>query len=298
MTSNIYKRLILLIILVMSIYITCSATKRALLVGISDYPKQNGYPNATWSCIHGANDISLMSSTLKSKGFVVDILANANATASRIRKAMKNLVSKTKPGDIVYLHFSTHGQPVEDTNGDERDGWDESIVPYDALKCPTPKYKGQNHILDDEIRVVVDQIRAKAGAKGFVYVVIDACHAGDMQKGDEEDDEEIYERGVKDGFSPSGKRFVPKISSSTDYFKVTASPNMANVCYLEACRPYQVNREIKVSNTFYGPMSYYINAVLKSCDITSNTMWVDNVKQKMQADVKLSNQNMVIEKSN
>jgi hypothetical protein len=32
------------------------------------------------------------------------------------------------PGDIIYLHFSCHGQPFEDMNGDEADGWDESYL--------------------------------------------------------------------------------------------------------------------------------------------------------------------------
>ena len=51
---------------------------------------------------------------------------------------MLNLREKAfvKSGDIVYLHFSCHGQPVEDLDGDEKDGWDESIVPYDAWKKP------------------------------------------------------------------------------------------------------------------------------------------------------------------
>ena len=55
--------------------------------------------------------------------------------------------NKTKKGDIVYLHFSTHGQPVEDQNGDEEDGWDESIVPIDAYKIYKKGiYEGKNHL--------------------------------------------------------------------------------------------------------------------------------------------------------
>ena len=57
-------------------------------------------------------------------------------------------MSQCKVGDIVYLHFSTHGQPFEDLSGDEDDGWDESIVPVDApIEYSKGKYEGENHLI-------------------------------------------------------------------------------------------------------------------------------------------------------
>ena len=47
------------------------------------------------------------------------------ATFDNIVSHITQFISKSKKGDIVYLHFSAHGQPIEDFNGDEEDGWDE-----------------------------------------------------------------------------------------------------------------------------------------------------------------------------
>jgi hypothetical protein len=50
------------------------------------------------------------------------------------------------------------------------------------------KYVGENHITDDELNGCLKDIREKVGPKGFVYVVIDACHAGSSYRGDEDED--------------------------------------------------------------------------------------------------------------
>ena len=94
-----------------------SATKRALLVGISNYPSEN-----MWSPIHGTNDVQLIEQTLNTQGFKVSTLKDSNATASKIRKSLARLQAEVTSGDIIYLHFSCHGQPIEDIDGDEDDG--------------------------------------------------------------------------------------------------------------------------------------------------------------------------------
>ena len=122
-----------LFILVAAI-ITMSAsaqTKRALVIGISNYPNIGAN---SWEAIHGANDTELIVPVLQKQGFKTTKICDKAATAKRIRKELNVLATSCNPGDIVYLHFSCHGQPFEDMNGDEEDGWDESIVPYDAQK--------------------------------------------------------------------------------------------------------------------------------------------------------------------
>ena len=152
--------------------------KRALLIGIASYPTYK-IDKLGWNDIHGDNDVKLLRATLKKQGFSVNSVVNKHATAKGIRKALSNMVSNTKQGDIVYVHFSGHGQPYEDLNGDEEDGWDEAIIPYDAgARYVANVYEGNNHIVDDELNGYINQIRKRAGINGFVYVVIDACHAG------------------------------------------------------------------------------------------------------------------------
>ena len=268
-------------------------TKRALLVGISDYPQ---IESSGWVNIHGANDVRLLASTLKKQGFVVKLLTNKDATAKTVRYQLNTFSESCKQGDIVYLHFSCHGQPVEDFNGDEEDGWDEALVPVDAMKIyQKGKYVGENHITDDELNGYLKDIREKIGPNGFVYVVIDACHAGSSYRGDEDEDS-IITRGTDIGFSMSNKQYVPRIDKRGK-IKVEKSDNMANICILEACRSYQVNSEIRESGKYFGSLSYYVNKALQSVKLGSNTSWTERVVYLMNQDVRLVRQNVVVETS-
>ncbi len=269
------------------------AKKRALLIGISDYPTVS-VADGSWAAIHGANDINLLSSTLKKQDFSVGELLNSKATASNIRQALKDLTKQAMKGDLVYIHFSGHGQPFEDKSGDEKDGWDESIIPYDAQRIYHKKYKGKNHIIDDELEVHINNIRKKVGSSGFVYVILDACHMGGASRDESESESERYTRGTDRGFSPHAKKYIPKIDRS-GHFKVKSSPNMSGICYMEACRSYQSNTEIKEAGKFYGPLSYYINKSLRTAPLSSNTSWTNNVVKEMGQDKRLIKQNPVIE---
>ena len=271
--------------------------KRALLIGISDYP-QSG--DNSWSNIHGARDVELIAPILKQQGFKVKTICDNKATANRIRKEMKILAASCRKGDKVYLHFSCHGQPFEDMNGDEEDGWDESIIPYDAsMVYSKGKYEGANHITDDELHSFFLQLRKAVGVKGFVSVVIDACHAGGASRGDdglEEDEDEVFVRGTNRGFSPRGREFRPRINSRGN-FPIPQETGMANIVIMEACRSYQSNYEIKQSGKYYGPLSYYVSQVLARKNMSANMDWVLEVKRMMDSDRRLSRQNLVYETS-
>ena len=110
-----------------------SQTKRALLIGVSEYTTITQQSDDIWSNIHGANDVELLSQTLNNQNFKIKKLTNKTATAQQIRKEFARFITSCRPGDIVYLHFSCHGQPVEDLDGDEEDGWDEALVPVDLF---------------------------------------------------------------------------------------------------------------------------------------------------------------------
>jgi len=273
-----------------------AAEKRALLIGISDYPRAKGNPELEWNDIHGANDVTAIAATLKKQDFRTTSLTNSKATAANIREALRRLEASAGIGDLIYIHFSGHGQAVEDISGDEADGWDEAIIPYDArIKYLKGVYEGQNHILDDELELYLTAIRGKIGPQGFLYVVLDACHMGGASRGDEEDEDEVFVRGTDRGFSPSGKRYVPKIDRRGN-MRVTANgPTLSDICILEACRAYQTNAEINQGGKYYGPLTFYINHCLGLKALTSDTSWVENVRALMNKDKRLIRQNMVIE---
>lgn len=270
--------------------------KRALLIGLSDYPVCQYDNKSSWSKIHGTNDIEIISNTLKKQGFNITKLTDSNATASKIRKSFNVLISSVQKGDIVYVHFSGHGQPVEDLSGDEDDGWDEAIVPYDAMQTfRKGKYEGMNHILDDELNKYIESLRSKAGSAGMVYFVIDACHAGSSYRS-EDIEENSFVRGTMRGFSGKGKEYTPKIDKRSR-LRIPQGIGKADVCVLEACRAYQANCEIKENGKFYGPLSYYINNILSKDQLGFNLDWTNKVIALMNNDHRLIRQNAIIETS-
>ena len=283
------RRIVVYIILLALSFPSFSQTKRAFLVGISDYGQTGAN---SWNNIHGANDVELLIPTLKKQGFKTKSVCNKTATARRIRKELSTLLASCRRGDIVYLHFSCHGQPFEDLDGDEEDGWDESLVPYDARKVfSAGKYEGVNHIKDDELHTYIQKIRNAVGSKG--------CHAGGSSRGDEgddEDDDDPIIRGTKDGFSPHGKSFRPRIDTKSN-FKIASSAGLSDVVIVEACRSYQSNCEIKQNGKYYGPLSYYLNKTLQSYSVSANLNWVNEVKSQMDRDRRLTKQNLVYETS-
>lgn len=285
------KRMYLIIVLLLFSQLAIAQKTRALLVGISDYHCVNKYGG--WNNIHGKNDIALLYSTLTNNGVSVSCLYDREATKIGITTAINKLISQCETGDIVYLHFSTHGQPFEDINGDEDDGWDESIVPVDApIEYIEDKYEGENHLIDDELYDFCTKIRKAIGTSGMLYVVIDACHAGSSYRGDDKDD--ICKRGTRNGFSKTGKLYRPKINTSSN-IKIQKGAELSDICVLEACRSYQVNREIIENGIYYGPLSFYVNEQLEKITLSSDISWIEQVKSNM--DRRLVGQNMVVESS-
>lgn len=266
--------------------------KRAFMVGISHYDTAlTGYQ---WNNINGVEDINLLSPILKKQGCDLTTLLDEEATYENITRQLATFTNKTKKGDIVYLHFSTHGQPVEDLNGDENDGWDEAIIPIDAYKLyKKGVYEGNKHLLDDQLNQYVKKLREKIGPTGFLYVVIDACHAGTSSRANDE-----TVRGTKVGFTYNNKIFKPS-SAKKSHYKITNTPKQSNVLFIEACRPDQVNTEIKVGDKRYGPLSYNIAQALSAKALSVDAEeFVKSLKAHiMNGGHWPNNQNMVTETS-
>lgn len=285
-------RLCLMLVAILLSSAAVAQRKRAFLVGISHYDTAlTGYQ---WNNINGVEDINLLNPMLQKQGFSITTLSDRQATFDNIVRQITQLTNKTKKGDVVYLHFSAHGQPVEDLNGDEEDGWDESIVPIDAYKIYKKGiYEGQKHLTDDLLNKYIKKLREKIGPSGFLYVVIDACHAGTSSRANDE-----TTRGTHVGFTYNNKVFKPSISKKSHYH-IDASAKMSNVLFIEACRPDQVNTEIKVDGKRYGPLSYNIAQVLSGFTLTNNAnKFVENIKRSLITNRQWpNNQNLVTETS-
>ena len=245
-------RLILILACVVAFPLMGNAQrKRAFMVGISKY-HTNGYK--VWNNIHGAEDVALLKPELEKKGFKVKALTNEHATYQGILNALNSFITTSKKGDVIYLHFSCHGQPVEDglLKGypkDEKDGYDEAIVPIDAGKEYTSNgYKGEKHLIDDELNGYIKSLRTKIGPKGILYVTIDACHAGEVYMGGLES-----MRGTKEVLASKPKRYNPP-QSHISHYPVEKGTYLSPVLFIEACRSYQRNSEIRVKGKEFGSL--------------------------------------------
>jgi hypothetical protein len=160
-----------------------TAEKKALLVAIGKYPESGG-----WASINSSNDVKIIKASLLSQGFKEEnilTLTEENATKKNILETINTQwYNKLKKSDIAYFQFSGHGQQTADKDGDEIDGYDECIVPFDSPKKYVPGvYEGQNLITDDEIRESFTKIRQKLGPTGHMIVMLDACHSGTGTRG-------------------------------------------------------------------------------------------------------------------
>ena len=226
------KKFICIILLIAASYNLSHATKRALVIGIGNYPEASG-----WAKINGDKDLPIVRDMLLANGFqskdIVE-LKNESATADAIRKALDALVGKAAKGDVIYIHFSGHGQQITDLHGDEEDGFDEAWIPIDAqFSYAKGTYEGENHILDDQLNQWLSQLRSKVGATGKITVVADACHSGGGSRGDEDESEYVV-RGTSDAFVIPGntKPFSGEVGT-IDWI------------FISACKSYQCNYEYK-----------------------------------------------------
>lgn len=247
---NFIKFNLSLFVLLVFVNILNGQNKLALLVGVGEYPLESG-----WSTIHGDNDIPLLKSLLIDKGFrennIVSLL-NERATKKNIINELNQLIDKAGTNDVVYIHFSTHGQLVKDINGDELDKLDESIIPYDAEKEPSDTYNGENHLIDDELNFYLNKLRNQIQENGKILILVDACHSGDSTRGNIQKEDSLYVRGVKEVFE------------LRDDFRYKNDPGLNKKWVaISASKSYQNNYEYKYKNQYFGSLSYAFHLVLK-----------------------------------
>jgi hypothetical protein len=255
-----------------------SQTKHAIIVAIADYPT-NEKGETVWKDLSSNNDVDLVKAMLKEQQFQeinCAFLIDKEATPENLDKAFENLTDKLKEGDIVYFHYSGHGQQVADikpkkrkgiVGGDEIDGYDEAFALYNApMKFDkNGTYEMEHHYVDDQMKVHFDNIRKKIGAKGQVVLVIDACHSGTSTRGS--DDPSV--RGSIEVCAPANwKRSTEKDTSEafgTDFSYETNQP-MGKMVAFFGCKAEQVNNEFKPegSETRYGSLTYFLIQGMKN----------------------------------
>eukprot|EP00760_Papus_ankaliazontas_P013310 PhM_4_TR15688/c3_g1_i1/m.323 len=148
---------------------------KALFVGINYYHQRHKLDG----CV---NDVSMMLKFIQKMGYPLNnvncvILVddpsfpgrNGDPTRANITAAFDWLCQGLVAGDTLFFHYSGHGSQEPDEDGDESDGYDETLVPVD--------YERSGQINDDEIFARVVQ-PLPSGVR--MTALMDCCHSGTL----------------------------------------------------------------------------------------------------------------------
>jgi hypothetical protein len=136
----------------------------ALCIGINDYPGTN---SDLAGCVNDARD---WAQALRAKGFDVATLTDRRATGKGMRSAMHATLGAARAGDQVVIQYSGHGSYVPDEDGDEPDGTDECLCPYDI--------DANGPITDDELF----ELYSARERDVKLLVISDSCHSGSVAR--------------------------------------------------------------------------------------------------------------------
>lgn len=168
-----------------------TGSRRALLIGIN-YVGQQG----ELSGCH--NDVlNIKKYIMDVHGFpeenitvLMDDGVHPDPTRENIINGYKKLVNESSSGDSVFCHYSGHGGQLRDDNGDEEDGYDETLIPVD--------YASTGQIRDDDLfKILVGAMPAGV----TLTCLMDCCHSGTVLdlpfkfKADGESDQIEYDEG-------------------------------------------------------------------------------------------------------
>jgi Caspase domain len=149
-------------------------SKKALGVGINDYPKGNNgvtvggltlsARNLHW-CVADSNSFA----QLLKDGFgfdEVNTLQDSQATSQAILNRITKLLTSGSAGDTVCLYFSGHGGRIQETPGNGSGRYYETIIPYDTTMITSTQIASIAQALEPSV-------------VNFT-LVLDSCHSGGM----------------------------------------------------------------------------------------------------------------------
>jgi hypothetical protein len=144
--------------------------RRALLVGINDYP------NAADRLEGCVNDVFLMSSLLQECGFEPDnirVLLNERATASGIVERLQWLLEGSEDEQDRVFFYSGHGAQIPGYGvGETVDRQDECLVPFDF------DWSREHAVTDDQFYDLYSQLPYSTR----FLTILDCCHSGGMTR--------------------------------------------------------------------------------------------------------------------
>mmetsp|Transcript_110051 Transcript_110051/g.318140 ORF Transcript_110051/g.318140 Transcript_110051/m.318140 type:complete len:316 (+) Transcript_110051:190-1137(+) len=146
----------------------CNGAKRAILIGIN-YTGQQGQLSGCHNDVENIKNYLIRKEGFLEKDMLIlmDDGRHHQPTRKNIMDALVRITQYSQAGDTVFIHYSGHGGRVPDKDGDEDDGYDETLIPVD--------FKNAGQIVDDELFEVLVK---KMPKDVHVTVLMDCCHSG------------------------------------------------------------------------------------------------------------------------
>ena len=241
-----------------STYVTIPSTKinkpsnkKALLVGIN-------YNNSQYELNGCINDVMLMKEKLIKRGYKenniilltdYDVSSSILPTKETILNELTIILKSSKPGDLIFFHFSGHGSYVLDKNKDEIDGCDEMIVTCD--------FKG---IVDDELNKI---ITTNLNREAIFVGLFDSCFSGSIL-----DLKYTYYDSTQ-----NNKLVVNNTYNNTN----------ANIISISGCQDNQTSADACFNGTYEGALT---QSFLSCLNDKENQTWkeiLQNVRSKLKS---------------
>jgi hypothetical protein len=221
--------------------------KQALCVGINNYPI-DGADLA--GCVNDARAWQeLLVSRFDFPRSRVRVLTDRRATKKAIVEGLEDLIDGSAAGDVLVFTNSSHGSYIPDKEGDEPDGYDETLCPWDV--------KG-DQITDDDIRAILGKI-----PEGVRFTMIsDSCHSGSVARA--RLDEAIPGYRTRDQrrvrfLNPAlvrRTRLLPNPRRTKPSGRVGSTAAERHVL-ISGCRDDEYSFDARIGGTFHGAMTYH-----------------------------------------
>jgi hypothetical protein len=139
-------------------------TRRALCIGINDYPTA-----PLRGCVA---DARAWAAQLQAIGFSeITMLTDAQASRRAIVAELERLIAQSRAGDVIVFQTAGHGTKVPDLDGDER------LRPNDSAFCPHDFASGAL-LIDDDVAAIFRHI-----PDGVLFTCFfDFCHSGEATR--------------------------------------------------------------------------------------------------------------------
>lgn len=105
----------------------------------------------------------------------VCLLLDSDATRAEFVAAFEGLIERARASDVAVVFFAGHGSQTRDLDGDEPDGWDETLLFTDSRTGDVHDFR------DDELNGLLAKLDARTKN---VVLMLDSCNSGTATRGD------------------------------------------------------------------------------------------------------------------